>query len=54
MEFIDAIVDGHKLFLRQDEVRAIKIPTSKYISVKELYPRFQNDPRVKDYLPSFT
>ena len=40
MEFVDAILDGSKRFLRMDEVRAIKVPTSKYISVKALYPRF--------------
>ena len=53
MEFVDAIVDGSKLFLRMDEIRAIKVPTSKYISVKALYPQFKDDPRIRDYLPTF-
>jgi hypothetical protein len=51
MSFLKALMTGKKKFLKQNEVKFIKMPRGREVSVKNLLPHFQDLPYVKDFLP---
>jgi hypothetical protein len=51
MSFLKAIMTGKKAYLKQSDVKFVKMPRGREVSVKVLLPLFQDLPYVRDFLP---